>query len=72
MSTKVSEIWMSIFFLNHFNTWLILLLDFVTVTQSWMLAAASGKLYLILSGNSQLSAIIISTLLIEIKSNLIQ
>lgn len=56
----------------HFKTRFILLSGFFIVTQSWMFAAASGKLYRNFSGSSQLSAIIMSTLFVEMKPILIQ
>lgn len=55
----------------HFTIRLILVSCFVIETQLWMFAAASGKLYLILSGKSQLSAIIINTLFEEMNPILI-
>lgn len=61
-----------LFLLIHYIFWLIISLDFVTVAQSWVLAATSGKLYGIFTCNSQLSGMVNSTWLLEIKPFLIQ
>lgn len=61
-----------LFLLIHYIFWLIISLDFVTVAQSWVLAATSGKLYGIFTCNLQLSGMVNSTWLLEIKSFLIQ